>query len=81
MLAWAASQGMPRSPGQTSSEYMSSLSNALIAYSEPLSILTTTYLQARYSAIPISPASAEQALRAWETIARENGKDDRHNEA
>jgi hypothetical protein len=81
MLAWAASQGMPRSPGQTSSEYLSSLSNALPAYGEPISILTAAYLQARYSAVPISSAITEQALRAWGTIARENGKDDRHNEA
>jgi len=81
MLAWAAEQGVPRPPGQTSSEYLSSLNDTLPAYGEPMSILTAAYLQARYSAVPISSASAEQALRAWGTIARENKKDDRHNEA
>ena len=81
MLAWAALQGLPRPPGQTSSEYVSSLNNALPAYGEPISILTAAYLRARYSAVPISSASAEQALRAWDTIARENEKDDLHNEA
>ncbi len=75
LLAWATEQGMPRLPGQTSNEYLLSLSNAWPIYGEPISILTAAYLQARYSDLPISSASAEQARQAWETIVHGNGKD------
>lgn len=78
LLAWAAWQGMPRSPGQTPREYLSALSVALPAYSEPLSILTAAYLQARYSAVPISSASAEQVLRVWEAVAQQDEKGGLH---
>ncbi len=69
LLAWAASLGIPRAPGQTPVEYLSVLSDALPDQQESLSLLTAAYLEARYSATPIPPASAEQALEAWQSIA------------
>jgi len=69
LLAWAASQGMPRAPGQTPVEYLSVLSDALPGHRGLLSLLTAAYLEARYSATPIPPSSAEQALQAWQSIA------------
>ncbi len=74
-LTWGASQGVPRAPGQTAGEYLSSLSHVLPSYVEPISIITEAYVQARYSAALISPALAEQTSRAWQVIVQSNGKD------
>lgn len=69
MLAWGTLQGIPRLPGQTPIEYLSALSDALPDYSEPLTLLTAAYMEARYSTTPIAPAGAEQVLRAWRSVA------------
>lgn len=74
-LAWTASQGVPRLPGQTPGEYLSSLSHVLPSCIEPASIITEAYVQARYSAALISPALAEEVSRAWQAIVQANGKD------
>jgi uncharacterized membrane protein YidH (DUF202 family) len=75
LLAWAAAQGTPRSPGQTPAEYLSSLGQVLPSCIEPISTITTAYVQARYSAALISPAVADQVLHAWQVIMQANGED------
>jgi hypothetical protein len=75
LLAWAAAQGVPRSPGQTPGEYLSSLDQVLPSYIDPISTITTAYVQARYSAALISPALADQVVHAWQAIVQANGKD------
>jgi Domain of unknown function (DUF4129) len=74
LLAWAAARGVPRSPGMTPNEYLKLMDRALHIYVDPIGIITDAYLTARYSAAPISGEAADEAKRAWEQIARENGK-------
>jgi hypothetical protein len=78
LLAFAAAHGIPRSPGQTPNEYLTSLARGMHIYLEPMMLITEAYVQARYSLTPISPDRADEVLRAWQVIAsdaaRGNGR-------
>ena len=70
LLAWAAERGVPRAPGQTPNEYLSSMARSFQLCAEPIGIITATYVQVRYSISSISEGSAQQVTRAWEQIMR-----------
>jgi hypothetical protein len=74
LLAWAISHDAPRPPGLTPDEYSSVLSHVWLPYREQIAAITRAYLQARYSAAPISPASAQEASRAWAVIAEADSR-------
>lgn len=73
LLIWAASRGVRRSPGMTPNEYLQLMDRALHIYIEPIWTITEAYLGARYGNGTIPVAMADEAVRAWEQIARENG--------
>jgi hypothetical protein len=74
LLAWAAARGVARSPGQTPLEYLLVMERALHLYSDPIATITSAYLQARYSSTPLAASRADAAARAWEQLARADGK-------
>jgi len=75
LLAWAASRGVPRAPGQTPNEYLMLMDQGLHLYIEPISIITDAYVQARYSIAPIPADRAEGVMRAWQIIVHDNAAD------
>ncbi|HMA35241.1 MAG TPA: DUF4129 domain-containing protein [Chloroflexia bacterium] len=70
VLERAGRHGYPRGPTQTPTEYSAGLAAALPQVQEPLAGLTQAFVEARYSAHPISPAAAEQAWRQWQQVDR-----------
>ncbi|MCX7670258.1 MAG: DUF4129 domain-containing protein, partial [Anaerolineae bacterium] len=69
LLAWAASQELPRAPGMTPEEYLRFLEAMLPDCKAMLALITAAYLQARYSTEPVPVAVADEVARAWEQIA------------
>lgn len=77
-LRRAAKQGVARQPHQTPNEYEPLLSKHLPEVTEDIHQLTQRFLQARYSALPIT-TEEEAAIRAfWQQIKRALIKRRRH---
>lgn len=68
LLRFARSAGYPRSPQQTSMEYLKVLSSALPDLSLELQAITSAYIEARYSHRPPSPLTVHAANEAWQEI-------------
>ncbi|MFH1775346.1 MAG: DUF4129 domain-containing protein [Chloroflexota bacterium] len=68
LLDWAASQGLPRAPSQTPSEYLRVLCQKFPQEDRGLKLITGAYLEARYSRSPSSDRGFEIAQRAWQQI-------------
>jgi hypothetical protein len=66
LLEWAANRSMARLPSQTPTEYLNILSHKFAEQIQELTLITSIYVQARYS--PISPGSGEfETVRdAWQ---------------
>lgn len=70
LLAWAASQDMPRAAGMTPEEYLRFLGAMWPDCQAMLATITAAYLRARYSAEPVPVTAADEAARAWEQIVQ-----------
>ena len=68
LLRWNAFYGFGRAAQQTPSEYARALAGQVPALQADLETLTRLFVAARYSPRPISPAQAEEAHRALETL-------------
>jgi hypothetical protein len=68
LLAGAGALGHPRRPAQTPVEYSRDLGRHLPEAGESLDVLTDGYLQARYDAVPPTPAQVEAARHAWDRL-------------
>jgi hypothetical protein len=71
LLRFARSAGYPRSPQQTSVEYLKVLSGALPDLTSELQTITAAYLEARYSHRSPSPVTVHAANEAWRAMTRE----------
>jgi hypothetical protein len=67
LLNWAASQGLPRAPSETPSEYLRILCQRFPQEDKGLRIITGAYLEARYSRGPLID-QFDIAQRAWQQI-------------
>ncbi|MBI4675442.1 MAG: DUF4129 domain-containing protein [Chloroflexi bacterium] len=72
-LAWAETRGVERRAGQTPREFQQALETHLRVAHEPLTLLTTAYVNARYSMSPITATEVAQVKDAWQTLVQSNG--------
>jgi hypothetical protein len=66
----ASSAGHPHHPGQTPTEYQSTLAAQRPELATDLTDLTEAYVRARYAPTPITPADARHARGLWERLRR-----------
>lgn len=64
LLAWAAERGMARAAGQTPSEFGRTVESGFPGAREPLATITAAYVNARYSAAPVSNEEAARVAQA-----------------
>ncbi|MDX1522870.1 MAG: DUF4129 domain-containing protein, partial [Anaerolineae bacterium] len=74
LLAATREQGRPRSPQQTPLEYARELGQLWPGNRNSIDLLTTRYVQARYSDEPSMPEHAEQARAAWQQLQKRTDK-------
>lgn len=75
LLAWADTRGLKRRPGQTPRELEHALAAQFATRATQLALITNEYLNARYSAEPISAQTAAQVLRAWQELVQLHSKE------
>jgi hypothetical protein len=67
-LQWAKGQGFPRPRPQTPLEYLEILRMRFPRESRDLSLITETYIRARYGRRPPSPEEFKEATAAWRRV-------------
>lgn len=68
LLRWSARKGCSRHRAQTPREYLDVLSERLPGGDREFSLITSGYLEERYSPFPTAPAQLEQINASWKRL-------------
>lgn len=74
LLRWSAKKGCPRRRAQTPGEYLDVLAEALPGGYPEFSLITSGYIEERYSPVPAAPGRLEQIRESWRRVKRRGRK-------
>jgi hypothetical protein len=73
-LRWASRKGVPRPRAQTPGEYLDHLAKRLPGGYDEFSLITSGYIEARYSRTSSPPGTIERIVASWKRLKRKRGK-------
>ncbi|PKN65102.1 MAG: hypothetical protein CVU57_11870 [Deltaproteobacteria bacterium HGW-Deltaproteobacteria-15] len=74
LLRWASRKGVPRPRAQTPGEYLDLLAKKLPGGYDEFSLITSGYIEARYSKALPPPGTIERIVASWKALRRKRGK-------